>query len=319
MEHFDILVIGGGAAGIAAAKAAVAAGCHSVALVDRKPALGGVLLQCAHRGFGAGLTGREYAQTLLRDFPKEVRLFLSTTVLSVEETKIARLSGGGTLSFEQLIYAAGCRELPMGALPIAGTRPKGVYTAGQMQERMNLSGVLPKGPVVILGSGDIGLILAAQLAARDISVTLVEQKDACGGLSRNRRCLEDYPIRLICSQTIEILRGEDTLEGCVLSGGEYLPCKTLLIAAGLRPDRALLADLGTQPWLHLCGNCNTIHPMVEGVTAEGTKVGIGAAITLRRRENAEETAGGWMRQTVPPPQSVPGSGAMPGSGEAPAR
>ena len=291
MEHYDILIIGGGAAGIAAAKAAVAADCKSVALVDRKPALGGVLLQCAHRGFGEGLTGTEYAHTLLRDFSKDISLFLNTTVLSVEKTKIARLSGGRTISFCALIYAAGCREIPMGALPIAGTRPKGIYTAGQIQEMMNLYGFRPDGPVVILGSGDIGLIMAAQIAALNIPVTLVERKDTCGGLSRNRHCLTRFPIRLICAQTIETVHGERTLEGCCLSGGEYLPCKTLLIAAGLRPDRDLIAGIGNPSWLHLCGNCNTVHPMVEGVTAEGTRVGRAAALTLRRRENAEETAG----------------------------
>lgn len=282
MEHFDILVIGGGAAGIAAAKAAVSAGCGSVALVDRKPGLGGILLQCAHHGFGPGLTGTEYTQTLLRDFPREVVLFLNTTVLSVEEQKIARLSGGRTVSFCQLIYAAGCREIPMGALPIAGTRPQGVYTAGQMQEMMNLHGFLPEGPVVILGSGDIGLIMAAQIAALGIPVTLVEQKEAPGGLSRNRRCLTQFPIRLICCQTIELVRGARKLEGCCLSGGEYLPCKTLLIAAGLRPDRALIAGLGRPSWLHLCGNCNVVHPMVEGVTAEGIRAGIAACAAVRK-------------------------------------
>ena len=287
MEHVDILIIGGGAAGIAAAKAAAGA---RVLLVDSRPALGGVLLQCAHRGFGPGLTGTEYAGALLQDFPGEVRLFPGTTVLSVEETKIARLSGGRTLCFDQLIYAAGCREIPMGALPIAGTRPRGIYTAGQMQELMNLHGYQPEGPVVILGSGDLGLIMAAQIASLGISVTLVEKKAACGGLLRNRRCLAEFPIRLICSQTIEMVRGERVLEGCCLSGGEYLTCHTLLIAAGLRPDRDLIAGLGTQTWLHLCGNCNTVHSMVEGVTAEGTRAGIAARLNLRRTETAEETA-----------------------------
>lgn len=290
MEHFDILVIGGGAAGIAAAKAAYQSGCGSVALVDRKPALGGILLQCAHRGFGEGLTGAEYAASLLADFPKEITLILGTTVLSVEETKTARLSGGRRLSFSQLILATGCREIPMGALPIAGTRPRGVYTAGQMQEMMNLHGFVPEGPVVILGSGDIGLIMAKQMASLGIAVTLVEQKNSCGGLARNRRCLNDFPIRLICAQTIVMVRGEKTLEGCWLSGGEYLPCKLLLIAAGLRPDRDLIAGLGTQTWLHLCGNCNTVHSMVEGVTAEGARAGIAAVLNLRRTETAEETA-----------------------------
>ena len=281
MEHYDIFIIGGGAAGIAAARAAYQSGCRRVALVDRKPVLGGVLLQCAHRGFGEGLTGAEYTSALLREFPKEISLILNTTVLSVEETKTAYLSGGRRLSFSQLILATGCREIPMGALPIAGTRPKGIYTAGQMQEMMNLHGFVPEGPVVILGSGDIGLIMAGQIAALGISVTLVEQKDTCGGLARNRRLLGEYPIRLICGQTIRTVRGETTLEGCCLSGGEYLPCKQLLIAAGLRPERALIAHLGNPDWLHLCGNCNAVHPMVEGVTAEGIRAGTAACDMLK--------------------------------------
>ena len=276
MMHVDILIVGGGAAGIAAAKAAFYRGCKSIALVDRHPALGGVLLQCSHRGFGQGLTGREYAGALLQDFPREIALFLNTTVLSVEQSRVARLSGGRDISFCQLIYAAGCREIPMGALPIAGTRPKGVYTAGQMQEMMNLHGVVPEGPVVILGSGDIGLIMARQIAALGIPVTLVEKQAACGGLARNRRCLQEYPIRLICGQTIDSVQGEKTLEGCRLSGGAALPCKTLLIAAGLRPERALIAHLQNPSWLQLCGNCNAVHPTVEGVTAEGTRAGIAA-------------------------------------------
>ena len=129
-----------------------------------------------------------------------------------------------------------------------------------------------------------------QTLVLSIPVTLVEQKDTCGGLVRNRRCLAEYPIRLICGQTITEVKGYPALTGCRLSGGEYLPCKQLLIAAGLRPDRALIAALGNPPWLHLCGNCNVVHPMVEGVTAEGTRAGIAAALTLRRTKTAEETA-----------------------------
>lgn len=281
MEHFDICVVGGGAAGIAAAKGAWEAGCRSVALVERKRNLGGVLSQCTHRGFGRGLTGGEYVRQLLESFPSGVTLFSGTTVLSVEETRVARLSGGRSLSFSRLILATGCREIPMGALPIAGTRPRGIYTAGQMQEMMNLYGFRPKGPVVILGSGDIGLILAAQIAAIGIPVTLVEQRDRCGGMARNQHCLKQYPITLICGQTVASVAGMPELESCRLSGGDSLPCKTLLIAAGLRPERTLIETLGDPPWLSLCGNCNTVHPMVEGVTAEGVKAGIAAFQNIR--------------------------------------
>ena len=282
MEHFDILIIGGGAAGIAAAKAA---GSAKVLLVDRKPGPGGVLRQCTHRGFGKNKSGMEYAADLMKDFPETVSLALNTTVLSVSGNKTAVLSGTEygrkEISFSQLILAAGCREIPVGALPIAGTRPKGIYTAGQMQEMMNLHGVVPEGPVVILGSGDLGLIMARQLAEAGLSVTMVEKGRCCGGMLRNQHCLEDFPIRLLCSDTIVQIHGEPHICGCTTKNGEYLPCHTLLIAVGLRPERELISHLGTPDWLHLCGNCNTVHPMVEAVVQEGKQAGQSALKQMR--------------------------------------
>lgn len=274
MEHFDILIIGGGAAGIAAAKACSGA---KVLLVDRKAALGGVLLQCAHHGFGKNKSGMEYAADLIKDFPENITLALNSTVISVSPDRTAALSGKDygqkTVSFSQLILAAGCREIPMGALPIAGTRPAGIYTAGQMQELMNLHGYLPQGPAVILGSGDLGIIMAAQLAQAGLSVTLVEKKDQCGGMARNQRCLQEYPITLICSDTITAVHGSPRITGCTTKNGVHLPCKTLLIAAGLTPERELVSHLGSPEWLHICGNCNRVHPMVEAVTQEGKQAG----------------------------------------------
>ena len=282
MEHYDILIVGGGAAGIAAAK--VCSGAR-VLLADRKPALGGVLLQCAHRGFGRNKTGMEYAADLIRDFPETVTLALDTTVLSVSQGKTALLSGREfgrkEVSFSQLILASGCREIPRGALPIGGTRPRGVYTAGQMQEMMNLHGIIPEGPVVILGSGDLGLIMAKQLAQAGLEVTMVEKSRWCGGMLRNQRCLEEYPIRLICDDTIAQILGQRTICGCTTKNGEYLPCRTLLIAVGLRPERELVAHLGEPEWLHICGNCNAVHPMVEMVVYEGQQAGIAALENLR--------------------------------------
>lgn len=274
MEHYDILIIGGGAAGISAAKET---GSAKVLLVDRKPALGGVLLQCTHRGFGKNKSGIEYTADLLSEFPANVALAQNTTVLSVSNDKTALLSGRDfgqkEVSFSQLILATGCREIPAGALRIAGTRPKGIYTAGQMQEMMNIHGFLPEGPVVILGSGDLGLIMAKQIAQTGISVTLVEKKDSCGGMARNQHCLEDRSINLICSDTIVQVHGEKQLSGCTTEKGTYLPCKTLLIAVGLRPERELVLHLGTPEWLHVCGNCNNVHPMVETVVQEGKQAG----------------------------------------------
>ena len=274
MEHYDILIIGGGAAGISAAKET---GSAKVLLVDRKTALGGVLLQCTHRGFGKNKSGIEYTADLLSEFPANVALAQNTTVLSVSNDKTALLSGRDfgqkEVSFSQLILATGCREIPAGALRIAGTRPKGIYTAGQMQEMMNIHGFLPEGPVVILGSGDLGLIMAKQIAQTGISVTLVEKKDSCGGMARNQHCLEDRSINLICSDTIVQVHGEKQLSGCTTEKGTYLPCKTLLIAVGLRPERELVLHLGTPEWLHVCGNCNNVHPMVETVVQEGKQAG----------------------------------------------
>lgn len=282
MEHYDILIIGGGAAGIAAAKASSGA---KVLLVDRKAALGGVLLQCTHHGFGKNKSGIEYAADLRKGFPSNVTLALNTTVLSVSANKTALFSGKNfgrkEVSFSQLILASGCREIPMGSLPIAGTRPKGIYTAGQMQELMNLHGFTPEGPVVILGSGDLGLIMAKQLAEVNLPVTMVEKKRSCGGMARNQRCLTEYPIRLICSDTIVQVHGEKQLRGCTTQQGIYLPCKTLLIAAGLCPERELVSHLGSPEWLHICGNCNKVHPMVEAVVQEGTQAGKAAIESLR--------------------------------------
>lgn len=282
MEYYEILIIGGGAAGISAAKAASGA---SVLLVDRKSRLGGVLRQCSHRGFGKNQTGMEYADGLLEDFPGNVHLAMNTTALSISPDRTALLSGKtfGTrrIRFSQLILATGCREIPPGALKIAGTRPAGVYTAGQMQEMMNLHGAIPQGPVVILGSGDLGLILAKQIAALGLSVTIVEQKDTCGGMARNQRCLSQYPIRLLCGDTVARIHGMPHITGCTTAKGEYLPCSTLLIAAGLRPERELARGLGQPEWLHICGNCRTVHPMVEAVVQEGKQAGLSALKNTR--------------------------------------
>ena len=282
MEHYDILIIGGGAAGIAAAKAC---GGAKVLLADRKAALGGVLLQCAHHGFGKNQNGLEYAAELLEELPKTLTLLLNTTVVSVSADKKALLRGREfgkrEISFSQLILATGCREIPVGALSIAGTRPHGIYTAGQMQEMMNLHGHIPNGPAVILGSGDLGLIMAQQLAEAGVQVTIVEQKDHCGGMAKNQRCLSRYPIELICNATVTEVCGTPALTSVVLSNGRKLPCATFLIAAGLRPERALIHGVGMPSWLHICGNCNRIHPMVEAVIHEGTEAGKAACRNIR--------------------------------------
>ena len=281
MENCDILIVGGGAAGIAAAKSAWESGCRDILLVDRKQNMGGVLLQCAHRGFGKDLDGPEYTAKLLANFPEGVNFLPDVTVLEVRADKTAILSGRHIgkkeISFHQMILATGCREIPMGALSIGGTRPEGVYTAGYAQELLNRHGIAPEGPVVILGSGDLGLVMAKHLAERDIAVTLVEQRETCGGMAKNQRCLREHPIELLCGTTILEVLGQKKLEGVKTADGRYLPCKTLLIAAGLRPEQALIRYLGNPSWLHICGNASKVHPMVEAVVNEGKEAGILAA------------------------------------------
>ena len=281
MESCDILIIGAGAAGIGAAKAAWESGCRNVLLVDRKEKMGGVLLQCAHHGFGKDLDGPEYTAELLENFPEGVKFLPEVTVLTVYPDKTALLSGKYigkvAVSFKQLILATGCREIPAGALPIGGTRPEGVYTAGYAQELLNLHGIAPEGPVVILGSGDLGLVMAKHLAEREISVTLVEQRETCGGMAKNQRCLREFPIELLCGTTISEVLGEKKLEAVRIADGRIIPCKTLLIAAGLRPEQQLVRKLGDPSWLHICGNARKVHPMVEAVVNEGKQAGILAA------------------------------------------
>ena len=283
-KQYDILIIGAGVAGLSAAKSAYELGCRSILVVEHTSHLGGILHQCAHYGFGDGLNGPEYIQTLLDAFPNELEYRLNTTVIGIHADKTAVLSsaeyGVQTICFSQLILAAGCREIPAGALDIAGTRPMGVYTAGQMQEMINVYGILPQSSVVILGSGDIGLIMAKQIAEIGGEVALVEQNSVLGGLERNQWGIEQYAIPVYFDTTITELHGEKHLSAVTLGNGAEIPCKTLLIAAGLVPNQELLDGIGQPDWLHLCGNCNRIHAMIESVVYEGKKAGISACEKL---------------------------------------
>lgn len=273
MEHYDILIVGGGAAGISAAKAAKG---KKVLLAEREDKLGGILMQCAHRGFGGDLSGMEYAATLADDLDN-VEISLNTTVLSVSENKTALLSqkdcGRREISFSRLILATGAMEIAAGALHIAGDRPKGIYTAGMMQKLVNCHGFVPSGPVVILGSGDIGLIMVETVAKMDIPVTLVEKAAALGGMARNRRRLDGLDVGIRLGSTVSEIFGEKELEAVLLSNGEKLPCKTLLVAVGLECDRKLIKKLENPEWLRLCGNCERVHPMIESVINDGTQAG----------------------------------------------
>ena len=285
MKQVELLVIGGGAAGISAAAAAAEQGCQ-VLLVEREPQLGGVLNQCSHRGFGSGLTGRKYAEHLITYLEATTaEVWIGTYVLRITPNQTALLSseeGLCEVGFERCILATGCYERTIGALPVAGTRPAGVLTAGTAQRLMNCGGYGVGNRFVILGSGDVGQIIARQLVqAGKKVVAIVEQRPYLGGLPRNQRdCVEAFHIPVLLSYGVESLEGTGRLESVTvrdLSTGERwkIACDTLITAVGLIPDRTLCSPL-EEPlpeWLQLCGNCDYVHNMVEHVTSEAVRLG----------------------------------------------
>ena len=274
MKHCDILIVGAGIAGISAAKAAAKAG-KKVFLVDREEGFGGVLRQCIHRGFGDNMTGPEYVEMLLRDFPESVESFFNATVLEVTENKTALISqkekGLFEISFSHLLLCTGCMEITAGMLPIGGTRPQGVYTAGEAQ-LISFNGEKFASPIVILGSGDLGLIMARQLKEQGCDVScIIEKNDAPGAMARNRGILSEVP--LILNSTVIEVQGYPLLQAVKLQNlksGKIssIPCATLLIAAGLKSDRTLARSFEGADWISYCGNCHRIYPMVEGLAAD---------------------------------------------------
>ncbi len=285
----ELLIVGAGAAGMAAALSAWEAGCRDILLVDRREQPGGILPQCLHAGFGLSryggeLTGPAYAEQMARGLEKTgVRLALGTEVLAVGADKSAVLSdrhGLTELRFERLILASGCRERTVGSLPIAGTRPAGVFTAGQAQEMMNLRGQDPGTEILILGGGDLGMIMARQLVlAGKHVIALVEKEERCSGMARNfRRCIEAYRIPVLYRTTLAEIRGHGRISGVTLlhldSGEEErVSCDTLITALGLVPERELVRGLGDPGWLFLAGNCRRIHELVDSAVAEAERIG----------------------------------------------
>ena len=285
MTHCELLIIGAGAAGMSAAVSAWEAGCRSVLLLDRSSRLGGILPQCIHEGFGPEeLTGPVYAERLARRVSDTgVRLLLGREVLSVSKEKTAVVSGGGDLeeiSFEKLILAAGCRERSIGSLLLGGTRPAGVFTAGQAQEMMNLRHWSVGRRIVIVGSGDLGMIVARRFTVEGKTVVAVlEQNERYGGMARNyHRCIEAYQIPILYRTALRELHGMPRVTGVTvehLDSGkrETLSCDTLVTALGLIPEQTLARGLGDPAWLFYAGNCRRVHDMAESASAEGERVG----------------------------------------------
>ena len=292
MERFERLIVGGGAAGMAAALAAGRKG-RTVLLAEREPVLGGILNQCVHRGFGRSwygedLSGVEYARRFLEELnTAPVAIRTGTEVLELRLDRTALLSGRAGLrrvGFDRCILACGCRERTLDALNIAGTRPAGIFTAGTAQKLMNIGHYDVGSRVVILGSGDVGQIMARQLVQSGRRVeALVEKAASLGGLARNRReCVEAYHIPVLLRTTVEEVLGAGRVSGVILRDLETdrrweQPCDALILAAGLIPDRALADRLtggGPLPgWLKLCGNCDYVHDIVDSVTREALSLG----------------------------------------------
>ena len=315
---YDLIVIGGGPAGLAAACAAWERGLRKILLAERDRELGGILNQCIHNGFGLHyfkeeLTGPEYARRFieqLADTGVEVRL--DTMVLEVTPERqvhmVGRDTGYRVEEAKSIILAMGCRERTRGAIAIPGSRPAGVFTAGAAQRYVNMEGWMPGKRVVILGSGDIGLIMARRMTLEGAKVlACVELMPRSRGLARNIvQCLRDYDIPLLLSHTVTDIRGRERVEQVVVSrvDGECRPipgtemifdCDTLLLSVGLIPENELTRQAGIEmdprtggarvrenmeTSLHgvfACGNAAHVHDLVDHVTTESRRAGAAAA------------------------------------------
>ncbi len=290
--HTNILVIGGGAAGMAAAAAAAEEG-KAVLLVDERPNLGGILPQCIHKGFGHGfygqdLTGPEYCEREIRRFRSSGASCLSRAHVSqIRPDKTTLISNPGGLyrcSFDQCVLATGCREKNLYSLEISGTRPTGIYTAGEAQEMLNLGHYDIGSRIVMLGTGDIGQIVARRLIISGKTVVaMAEIKDHIGGMKRNHKeCIEAYRIPVKLRSTVTRVHGWPALKAVTLRSldtgdEELISCDTLITALGLVPETSaaelLRGENGWPNWLHLCGNAAYVHEIVDGVTTEALRLG----------------------------------------------
>ena len=322
MERHELIVIGGGPAGLAAAVAARKAGVEDVLILEREDCLGGILNQCIHNGFGLHrfreeLTGPEYAQRWIDEAASlSIPFRTGTMVLELTNERVltctGRASGLQQLQADAVILAMGCRERPRGALNIPGYRPAGVYSAGTAQRLINIEGRMPGREVVILGSGDIGLIMARRLTLEGAQVKAVaELMPYSSGLRRNIvQCLDDFGIPLKLSHTVVDVRGKRRVEGVVLAQvdenrrpipgtKEEIPCDTLLLSVGLLPENELseLAGVPIDPatsgpvvnenfetgvkGIFACGNVLHVHDLVDHVSEESECAGRAAASYLR--------------------------------------